>query len=370
MKNTVLILSICLLTFSAQAQNSNAANNPVRIGVISLTHTHVHGVFNSEKRGDIVITGIVEPDRKLAQRYADQYKFSMSKVYATVDDMLKAAKPEAVAAFGTIADHVKVVEAFAPLGIHVMVEKPLAINMEQATRMQALAKKHGIHLIVNYETTWYPTVHKTKTLLQADSVGDFVQMVVRDGHKGPKVLNISDEFLSWLIDPVRNGGGAITDFGCYGANIATWMLNGKRPLTVTAVTQQLQKENNPQVDDEATIILTYDNAKVTIQPSWNWPIGRKDMELYGRRGAIYADNRHDLRVRMAIGYDGFKETAATLEERAAPYDDPFSFFAALIRNKIRMEPHDLSSIENNMIVMEILDAARQSAREGKTVKLK
>ena len=141
-------------------------------------------------------------------------------------------------------------------------------------------------------------------------------------------------------------------------------------MSVTAVTQQLQPQNNPLVDDEATIILTYDNCKVTIQPSWNWPIGRKDMEVYGRKAVIYADNNNELRLRIAKGYDGFTETNMKLPEMSPPFDDPFAYFAAVIRKQIIVQPYDLSSLENNILVMEILDAARKSARTGKTVTLK
>jgi predicted dehydrogenase len=366
MKKLPLILYCLCSTLFLQAQK----NDSLRIAVIGLTHTHVHWIFNSAQRGDISIVAIVEPDTALAMRYAQQYQFPMAKVYNSVEKMLTEQQPEAVAAFGTVAEHIKVVEAFAPRGIHVMVEKPLSISLKEANRMKLLAKQHNIHLLVNYETTWYPTVHKTTELMNADSVGSFVQLVVRDGHRGPKEIGVNKEFLDWLTDPVQNGGGAITDFGCYGANIATWLLKGKRPLTVTAITQQLQPENNPKVDDEATILLTYDNGKVTIQPSWNWPIGRKDMELYGRKGVIYADNKQDLRMRIAQGYDGYRETVYKLPDTPSPYDDPFSYFKAVIRKQVKMKPYDLSSLENNILVMEILDAARQSAKTGKTIRLK
>lgn len=366
MKNFILLFIFICAKLSSTAQTKE----PLRIAVIGVTHTHVHWIFNSEKRGDISIVGIVETNKELARRYADQYQFPMSKVYSSIEELLRTHKPEAAAAFGTIAEHLNVVKAFAPLGIHVMVEKPLSLSLKEAKEMQQLAVKHKIHLLVNYETTWYPTVHKTYELLQADSVGKFVQLVVRDGHRGPKEIGVNKEFLDWLTDPSQNGGGAITDFGCYGANIATWLLKGKRPLTVTAITQQLQRQNNPFVDDEATIILTYDDGKVTIQPSWNWPIGRKDMELYGRRGVVYADNRNDLRMRMAKGYDGFTETVFKLPEPASPYNDPFSYLKAVIRKEIILQPYDLSSFENNLLVMEILDAARRSAKTGKIIRLK
>ncbi len=71
--------------------------------------------------------------------------------------MLDKIKPEAVVAFGSIFDHLAVIEACAPRGIHVMVEKPLAVNMQHANRMAELAEKHHIFLLTDYETSWYPT---------------------------------------------------------------------------------------------------------------------------------------------------------------------------------------------------------------------
>ena len=357
--------------FLAIITNVSGQSSPLKVGIIGLTHSHVHWIFNSEKRGDISILGIVEPNRELATRYSRQHGFSMNIVFNTVDELIQAKDFEAVTAFGNIFDHLNIVETFAPRGIHVMVEKPLAVSLDHAKKMAALAKKHDIHLLTNYETTWYPTNHRAYELVKKDTiVGDIRKIIVRDGHKGPKKIGVNKEFLEWLTDPVLNGGGAIMDFGCYGANLVTWLMEGEKPNTVTAVTRQLQEVNNPNVDDEAIIILNYDNAIAVIQASWNWPIGRKDMEIYGLTGVVYADNRHDLRIRISEGYDGYSEESLRLKERTAPYDDPFSFFAAVIRKEIEISPYDLSSLENNMIVMEILEAAIESAALNKTIVLK
>ena len=357
--------------FLAIITNVSGQSSPLKVGIIGLTHSHVHWIFNSEKRGDISILGIVEPNRELATRYSRQHGFSMNIVFNTVDELIQAKDFEAVTAFGNIFDHLNIVETFAPRGIHVMVEKPLAVSLDHAKKMAALAKKHDIHLLTNYETTWYPTNHRAYELVKKDTiVGDIRKIIVRDGHKGPKKIGVNKEFLEWLTDPVLNGGGAIMDFGCYGANLVTWLMEGEKPNTVTAVTRQLQEVNNPNVDDEAIIILNYDNAIAVIQASWNWPIGRKDMEIYGLTGVVYADNRHDLRIRISEGYDGYSEESLKLEERKAPFDDPFSFFAGVIRKEIEILPYDLSSLENNMIVMEILEAAIESAALNKTIVLK
>jgi predicted dehydrogenase len=347
-----------------------AQKKPLQVGIVSLTHSHVHGILGREDYGDIEIVGIVEPNNDLAERYSKQYGYSMKIVFNTIEEMITKTKPEAVTAFGNIFDHLKIVEICAPKGIHVMVEKPLAVSLEHAKKMEALAKKHNIHLLTNYETTWYPSNQKAYNLVKSGTVGDIRKVIVRDGNRGPKKIGVPSEFLEWLTDPVLNGGGAIMDFGCYGANLMTWLQNGQKPNTVTAVTQQQQPENNPKVDDDATIILTYDNSNAIIQASWDWPIGRKDMEIYGLTGAIYADNRNDLRVRIAEGYDGYQEQTYKLKELQTPKNDPFSLFAAVIRDEITLNPYDLSSLENNVIVMEILDAAIQSAKTNRTVILK
>ncbi len=347
----------------------SAQNEPLRLGVIGLTHGHVGWILDRKPSDDINMVGIVETNHELIERLAKQYGFSTNIVYPSIEKMIEATKPDAVAAFGNIKDHLSVVASCAPKGIHVMVEKPMAISLDHAQKMAALAQKHGIHILTNYETSWYPTNEKAYQLFKEGKVGALRKVIVRDGHKGPKKIGVSKEFLEWLIDPELNGGGAIMDFGCYGANLMTWLQNGERPLSVTAVTQQLQPENNPKVDDDATIILTYKGAMAILQPSWNWPIGRKDMEIYGQTGAIYADNRNQLRLRISEGYDGFSEETFDLTERQAPYDDPFSLFAAVIKGDTNLEQHDPYSLENNMVVMEILDAAVQSAQTGTTVSL-
>jgi predicted dehydrogenase len=191
------------------------------------------------------------------------------------------------------------------------------------------------------------------------------KVVVHDGHQGPKEIGVNQEFLEWLTDPVQNGGGALIDFGCYGADLITWLMKGERPVSVTAVTQQLKPDVYPKVDDEATILLTYPKMQGVIQASWNWPYSRKDMEVYGQTGAIFAPNRDQLRVRLS---EKEPEKQLIAEAPKAPLHDPFAYLAAVVRGEIKEDV--LSSLPTNMVVVEILDAARRSAKEGKTIFLK
>lgn len=361
-------LCIALVALLVQGKNiALAQNEPLRIGVAGLNHGHVPWVLNADNRPEIDIVGIAEPDRELAEKYSKQYGFSMDIVFGSIDEMLEKTKPEAVTGFGTTYQHLEIVQKCAPKGIHVMVEKPLAVSLDHAREMADLARRHKIQLLTNYETTWYPSHQQALEILESEKIGDIRKIVVRDGHRGPKKIGVGPEFLEWLTDPELNGAGALMDFGCYGANLSTWLMNGQRPISVTAVVQQLNPADNPKVEDEATIILTYPSSQTIIEASWNWPIGRKDMEIYGLTGAILVDNGKQLRLRMAEGYDGFSEEKFEMEKREKPLDDPFSMLYAVVRGQITLPNDDLSGLENNLIVMEILEAAKESARSGKTV---
>ena len=387
MKRQFFLLSLFLLTvylLSAQTRPSHHAvpaplgylpitlstehKPPLKIGIVGLTHTHVHWLLGRPDRGDVQVVGIVETNKELAQRYAVQHGYSMDMVFHSMPEMIAKTRPEAVAAFGTIYEHLAVVQTCAPLGIHVMVEKPLAVSLAHARKMKILADKHKILLLTNYETTWYATNHQAYAMVHQDSaIGELRKVVVHDGHQGPREIGVNKEFLDWLTDPVQNGGGAITDFGCYGANLITWLTKGQKPGSVLAITQQIKPAIYPQVDDEATILLLYPSMQGIIQASWNWPFNRKDMEVYGSTGYVFTDNRADLRIRLK---EDKAERKDSLKERKAPYDDPFALFAALVHGEITLPAYDLSSLENNMIVMEILEAAKKSAKTGKAVKLK
>ena len=311
------------------------------------------------------MVGIAEPNREIVEKYSKRYGFPLTMVYSTLEEMVEKTKPEAVLAFNDIYGHLKTVEYCAPRGIHVMVEKPLAVSYDHAKKMTALAKKHNIYLLTNYETTWYGSNKKAYEIVNEEKkIGDIRKIVFHTGHQGPIEIGCTKEFLNFLTDSVLNGGGAITDFGCYGANIATWLMKGEEPLTVSATTQTIKPDMYPKVDDEATITITYPKAQVIIQASWNWPFGRKDMEVYGKTGFVFCIDRENMQF-----MESDKKPRITLKAEPLPSDrnDPFIYFANVIRGKIPIKPTDLSSLENNEIVVKILEAAKVSAKMGKVI---
>jgi len=359
-------LSVCLTTFSVHAQSTTTA--PVRVAVAGITHGHVTWIL-SRKKPDVTLVGIYEPDKELAQRDARQYGLSADLFYTDLGKMLDAVKPEAVVAFGSILEHMAVVEAAAPRHIDVMVEKPLATTVEQAEKMEALAKKYNIKILTNFETSWYPTTVKTYELVNdSNYIGQIKKVVIHDGHEGPKEIGVGKEFLDWLTDPKQNGGGALMDFGCYGANLMTYLMHGQQPISVTAVTQQYKPDIYPKVDDEATIIVNYATAQCIIQASWNWPFGRKDMEVYGKTGYIITINNNNMRLRAKP--DTVEHSRQLSAAETGVYVDPFSYLADVIRNKIKVPENGVYALQTNITAVRILQAATESAKTGKTVYFK
>jgi len=361
-----LLLAIILFSYTQlSAQTSN--DKPVRLAVAGISHDHV-GWILSRKKPDVALVGIYEPNKELAELYAKKFKLEATLFYNDLNKMLDATKPEAVVAFGPIFDHRSIVEACAPRGIHVMVEKPLATNNEDAQRMAALANQYHIYLLTDYETSWYPTTAKTYQLINdSNYIGIIRKVVIHDGHEGPKEIGVSKYFFDWLTDPVKNGGGALMDFGCYGANLMTWLMHGQEPISVTAVTKHYKPEIYPKVEDDANIIVNYPSATCIIQASWNWPFGRKDMEVYGETGyLITKDNSH---MRMKNKKSGDEKSLKLSASDIEVYEDPFSYFADVIRGKFNAPQNGLYSLENNLTVVKILNAAKESAKTGKTIML-
>ena len=303
-----------------------------------------------------------DPDAALHRKYAGATAFS--SIFYDLETMLERVRPEAVAAFTNTYEHPAVVTACARRRIPVMMEKPLAVSVAHARAIARAAESGGIPVIVNYETTWYRSHAALWAFVKQDrGAGAIRRMVAMDGHQGPQEIGVPPEFFAWLTDPLKNGAGALYDFGCYGANLMTWLMDGARPLAVTAVTKRIKPEIYPRVDDDATVLLDYADAQGVIEASWNWPFGRKDLEVYGQTGYARAIGGGMLRVRRPGAKE---EETPELPERPAEERDSLEYLAAVVRGR---KPEGLSSLANNLVVTEILEAARDSARSGKIVRL-
>lgn len=359
-------MKLILLLITLTITQLSLAKPPLKLAIAGLSHGHVDWIFNRDSKNDVELIGIYETNPALIKQYIARYQLSEDLFYTDLSEMLDKLKPEAVSAFGAINEHIEIVRACAPRKIHVMVEKPLATTYEDAKEIQQLADQNKIHVLTNFETSWYESNQQIKRLLDQDSLGVIRKVLVNDGHQGPKEIGVSKEFLDILTDKVKNGAGALVDFGCYGANLSSWLMDGMKPISVTAVIHQNKPDIYQDVDDESTIILQYPHAQCIIQGSWNWTFARKDMEVYGTKGYAKAADAKTLRTRFL---ENQPEQVINLKQRPYPYDDPFSFFAAVISESIALEDLDMYGLKINSLAVEILEAAMKSAQQKKTIYL-
>jgi len=354
---------------SAAALPLHAQSAPLRVAVAGLSHGHVNGFLNVALRhAGVDVVGIAEADAAVRARYAERFKIPADRLFADLPALLARTQPQLVAGFGPTSEHLAVVEACAPKGIHVMVEKPLALNFAHAERIASLARQYDVHVLTQLETSGYSNTEAAGRLAADGTLGPLRKIVVMDGHPGPKEIGVPPEFLSWLLDPARNGGGALMDFGCYGANLIAWLMRDATPVSVTATLQQLKRDPDyRRVDDEATVVVAYPHAQGIIQASWNWPYHRKDLEVYGDQAAFFSVGREDYQLRRLRG----DREAHHAGPRAAAADDGIAYGPALetVRGLIAgtADVPALASLEINLQAARILELARQSGEQGRTI---
>jgi len=351
--------TLCAVSFAQEAP-------PLRVAIVGLVHDHVAGFLAQlPQHKEVQLVGIAEPNAALVAKYEKKYALAHDLFFPTTDAMIEARHPQALLVYTSIADHRKAIETAGKYGLAVMVEKPLTISVDDAVAIRRVARERHIEVLVNYETTWYASNRAAYEEVQHGQLGPIRRVVVHDGHEGPKEIGVSPEFLAWLTDPAQNGAGALYDFGCYGVDLMTWLMHGETPESVTAVVNQDKPEIYPKVDDDSTIVLKYPGAQAVIQGSWNWPFSRKDMEVYGATGYVITVANDGLRTRLQHESSEHASTAAPLP---ADESSSLAYLVAVLRGRIAAKG-DLSALDTNVIVMQILDAARESARTGKSVRL-
>lgn len=347
----LLFLSF-LLPLSAQEQT---------IAVIGMVHSHVWGHLSKMIEGKPAkLVGVAETEPVLID---DAVKEGLSRdlVYADYRKMLDEKKPLVVWAFVENNRHREIVEYCAPRKIHVIFEKPLASTYKDAVAIRDLVKKHGIKVMVNYQMAWWPTMHSLKTKLDTGEIGNVWRLHGIVGHGGPgNATGRNKFFFDWLTDPQKNGAGALMDFGCYNA-LWSLMYMGK-PTSVFAHTVQLRPEEFPKVEDSAALILTYPKGVALLEGSWDLPQSYQEVEVFGLKGSLKADRR-EATFRPA------RQQPQVLPAPALePYQlEPIAYMLHCIRTG--EDPAGMVSVDFNVGVNEIIEAAKMSIKSGNPVKL-
>jgi predicted dehydrogenase len=362
-----LLIFAGAIAVTSTAALSQTTGVRTRLAVVGLDHDHVWGLLNDiskEPRAELVAIADAHPE--LVQHAKARVPASV-KFFSDYVKMLDDEKPDAVIVTTENDKHLEILRECARRHISFSVEKPMATNTADAKEMARLAKQAGIKLMVNYWNVWVAPSHEIFHRVYRGDLGPVQKIIVEYGHQGPKEIGVSKYFADWLYDPVKNGGGAIMDFGCYGAEWALWLKG--RPSRVYAYTLRLKTEQNNAVDDDAVMLLEYPDATAVLLPSWDWPYGKGQVQVFGPKGSLLATDS-ELLFRPAgsdaklEGLDGKPVQLNPVEHETS---NPISYLVYCIRNNKPVEPPLTPDL--NVQVVEILDAAKESIRTGRAVEL-
>lgn len=332
-----------------------STSSALRLAVAGLSHGHVEWLLDQARwRGDIELTGVYEADDALFDRLTAKYALDPALRRPTLAALLSDA-PEAVAGMGPVSEHLVLVAACARAGVHVMVEKPLAYRTADAEAIVAAAAAGGIHVLTNYETTWWPTVRAMREMVVSGELAPVRRMVFRFGHRGPIEVGAGESFLDWLTSADAAGGGALVDFGCYGALLSTWLMSGQAPLAVNAVSASLKPDRYPNCHDDATIVLLYPGVSALVLASWAWTHDVKSIDVHTELGSVEV-GAHGLIVREPDG----RERHVDPSPMPPWLTDAWTYLRAVVRGECEIDP--LTALPQNVAVARILDAALISSR--------
>lgn len=336
----------------------------LRIGVLGLTHDHVWGNLADLKASPLgELVAAADPNAPLRDRVRSEY--GCPQTFDSYEAMLDQVSLDAVYIFADNATGAELAEKAAERGLHILVEKPMAADLEGADRMLAAARMAGTLLMVNWPFAWWPGLQQAMAMAKGGEIGQLFCVKYRAAHAGPKAIGCSPYFYSWLYDADLNGAGALMDYCCYGAALARYLLG--QPSRVVGVAGRLL-QHYITVEDNAVIVMQWPNAVAIAEASWT-QIGHMTSYItviYGSEGTLLVEPGANGRVLLATRE---REDGIPIEVPPLP-EEMRSATAYFLSRVAQSQPIEgLCSAEVGRDAQEILEAGLISAAEGVAISL-
>jgi len=260
--------------------------------------------------------------------------------------------------------------AAANAGKHVICEKPLCLNLQEADLMISVCRDAGVKLMYAEELCFAPKYVRAKQLVDEGALGEVYLVKQSEKHFGPHA--------PWFWDAQKSGGGALLDLGCHGVEFARWILKRPKAIAVTAHCETFVHSDKTRCDDHSIMMIEFEGGPLAlIEDSWARLGGMDDRaEIYGDRGVTYADLLHGnaLETYSEVGYGYAVEKASTTQgwtftvfEEIWNYGFPQELQHFV--DCVRFDTTPLVTGEDGRSVLEIICAAYASAAWGKKVAL-
>jgi predicted dehydrogenase len=269
-----------------------------RIAVLGLHHDHVWTILQELQplAGHAQVVAAADPEPALRYKFERLYGDRTPVGAKTYDDYAALLRAEgdhldAVYLYGSNRLSSQLALEALKRGLHVLIEKPMAINAADATAMLDAAQAANRRLMVNWPFVWWPQLqHALHLTLNENSIGRPFQINYRAAHEGIVEMGHSHYFAAWAEDPELAGGGALMDYCCYGAVLSRVILG--QPAAVTGLCGKLCKKYL-QVEDNAVILMQYPDAMAIAQASWtqHGKIAAYTPMIYGETGTLMLEPR-------------------------------------------------------------------------------
>jgi len=340
---------------------------PVSVGLIGsrfISTIHAESLRHCAHAQMVAVASL---DKELPEFAA---KYGIPKTFNDYRQLLALPEVDMVVVGVPNALHCQVVLDAAAAGKHIMIEKPLCLNLAEADKMIAACKKAKVKLMYGEELCFAPKYVRLKQLLDSGALGKPTLLKQSEKHDGPHAAHF------WDVE--RAGGGVTMDMGCHAIEFFRWMLGRPKIKSVYAQMNTQVHGDKTKGDDNAILILEFENGTVAVaEESWTKLGGMDDRaEVYGSKGVAYADLLHgnSIQTYSAEGYDYAVEKAGstkgwsfTIYEEAWNYGfyQEMAHFVDCVRLDLKPEVTG----EDARVVLEVIFAAYESAGTGAKVKL-
>ncbi len=322
------------------------------------------------------IAAVVDVNRSVAEQFANDY--SVDFVANNVNSLVKRDDIDAVIVCTPNAFHAQQTILALQAGKHVLCEKPMSVNVEQAKKMIQAAKKAKKIFTVGYVRRFMPTSEAVKNKIEKGFLGNIYyaesKWLRRRGVPG---------YGGWFTTKKLSGGGPLIDLGCHMIDLVNWLIGYPKPKRVFAtsgchiadkdyVYLSMWGKENPKgvydVEDYASAMIRYENG-VTVLLQVSWAINMADdnkLETW-----IAGDKAGCITDGSNIVFAGQEQPSALTElnyrvKEASCFERQIAHFSDCIRNgkTPRVKP------EEALIVQKILQAIYDSSKQKKEIVIK
>ena len=334
----------------------------LRCAVLGMAHDHLWSNLDELNALDgAELCAGADYNPVLRDRFAT--RTGCDKIYTHYQELLDAEEIDAVLTFSATSEHAEIVEVCAAKNLPVLVEKPMAATLEQASRMLSAARQYKTLLMVNWPTAWNRPLRTTHRLCTEGAIGRIWQITWRGGHAGPDDIGCSEEFCNFLFDAEQNGAGAFNDYSGYGASVCVLFMDGI-PQSVMGMAGRLVKTHLP-VDDNGILIMRYPQALCRLEMTWTEAVSGQpphDFAFYGTTGTLTCGQEVKLYTADAPNGDLIDPDPLAANEQTA-----VQHFVHCIQTGA--DPQFQTSPDLSYNAQQIMEAGLRSAMSGTEITL-